>query len=453
MLRSLGFCFLLFVGPFLQAQSPANWTLEGCIDYAMKNNIQVRQSGLNQQLNRNNYTQSFTNLLPSINGFVTNDFTNGQQFSLAAFRVVNQTTQTFSTGINSDLTLFAGLQQVHNIMKSRQDWEAAKYDQEDMKNTVTLNITTAFLQIMTNKEVLTVAQNQKKTTETQLENIEQRVKAGVLPETNLLDMQAQLARDESNITNAKNGYDLAVLALRLLLQLKPEDAFEPIIPELQSEVTDNMSESMALGTYNTAVLTQPSIKAAMARMRSAEFSRKIAVGALSPTITMSASLYDYYTNQQKQLDTSVNDYLVIPLKKQFTDQFRKSVSITLGIPIFSRWQRVTNIQNAKIQYENSKLQLESSKNSLMQTIYEADASARAAAESYLSSKKSYDAAKRAFDAQEKRYTAGASSNLDYQTAKNNLATAESDMIKNKYTYVFRLKVLDFYQGKPITLNP
>lgn len=89
----------------------------------------------------------------------------------------------------------------------------------------------------------------------------------------------------------------------------------------------------------------------------------------------------------------------------------------------------------------------------MQTIYEADASARAAAEAYFSSKKSYEAAKRAYDAQEKRYSAGASSNIEYQTAKNNLATAESDVIRNKYTYVFRLKVLDFYQGKPITLNP
>lgn len=419
----------------------------------MKNNLQVRQGALNAEVNKNNYNQSLLNLLPSINGFLTNDISNGQQFSLAAFRVVNQTTTTFSTGLNADLTLFAGLQQVHNILKSKKDLEAAKFDQEDIKTTVTLNITTAFLQIMNNREVLNVAENQKKTTEAQLQNIEQRVKAGVLPETSLLDIQAQLARDEANITNAKNSYDLAVLALRILLQLKPEDSFEPEIPVLKEEITEKLTQSIALSTYNTAVLTQPSIKAAMARVQSAQLSRKIAFGALSPTVTMSGSLYDYYTNQQKKLDTSIGDYVTVPIGNQFKDQFRKSVSFTLSVPIFSRWQRMTNISNAKLQYQNSLLQLETKKNALMQTIYEADASARAAAEAYFSSKKSYDAAKRAYDAQEKRYSAGASSNIEYQTAKNNLAAAESDVIRNKYTYIFRLKVLDFYQGKPITLNP
>jgi outer membrane protein len=452
-LRLTGFFFCLFIVQCSLAQSSEKWTLDKCIEYAMKNNLQVRQGALNAEVNKNNYNQSLLNLLPSINGFLTNDISNGQQFSLAAFRVVNQTTTTFSTGLNADLTLFAGLQQVHNILKSKKDLEAAKFDQEDIKTTVTLNITTAFLQIMNNREVLNVAENQKKTTEAQLQNIEQRVKAGVLPETSLLDIQAQLARDEANITNAKNSYDLAVLALRILLQLKPEDSFEPEIPVLKEEITEKLTQSIALSTYNTAVLTQPSIKAAMARVQSAQLSRKIAFGALSPTVTMSGSLYDYYTNQQKKLDTSIGDYVTVPIGNQFKDQFRKSVSFTLSVPIFSRWQRMTNISNAKLQYQNSLLQLETKKNALMQTIYEADASARAAAEAYFSSKKSYDAAKRAYDAQEKRYSAGASSNIEYQTAKNNLAAAESDVIRNKYTYIFRLKVLDFYQGKPITLNP
>jgi outer membrane protein len=452
-LRLAGLFLCIFIAQYSMAQTREKWSLEKCIDHAMKNNLQVLQGGINAEVNKNNYNQSFFNLLPSINGFVTNDISNGQQFSLAAFRVVNQTTTTFSTGLNADLTLFAGLQQVHNILKSKRDLEAAKFDKEDLKTTVTLNITTAFLQLMNNREVLNVAENQKKTTEVQVQNIEQRFKAGVLPETSLLDIQAQLARDEAAIVNAKNSYELAVLALRILLQLKPEEPFEPEIPTLKEEVTDKLTESTALSTYNTALLTQPSIKAAMARVQSAQFSRKIALGALSPTISMSGSLYDYYTNQQKQLDTAIGDYVTVPISNQFKDQFRKSISFTLSIPIFSRWQRMTNISNAKLQYQNSVLQLETKKNALMQTIYEADASARAAAEAYFSSKKSYEAAKRAYDAQEKRYSAGASSNIEYQTAKNNLATAESDVIRNKYTYVFRLKVLDFYQGKPITLNP
>lgn len=434
------------------AQSPAKWTLETCIDYALKNNLGIQQAQLNKQLGKNNYVQSYLNLLPNISAFVSNDWTNGQQFSLAAFRVVNATTTTFATGANADLTLFSGLQQVHNILRSKQDLLAANFDVEDMRNTTVLNVTTAFLQLMNNRELLKVSENQLLTSKLQKENIEKRVLAGALPEVNLLDIEAQIARDESAVTNAKNAFELAKLGLRLILQLKPEEQFDVELPVLQKSISERISESAALNVYNTAVLQQPSIKAAMARLRSAEYSNKMAIGAFSPTLSLNASLYDYYTNQQKSFDTVANDFVTTPLSTQFKDQFRKTIGLTLSIPIFSRGQRIINLANSKIQYQQAKVQLESRKNTLLQTIFEADANARAAADAYYSSQKSYDAVKRAFDAQEKRYNTGAASNLDYQTAKNNLATVESELIRNKYTYVFRKKVLEFYEGKPISLS-
>lgn len=447
--------FIVFLSQTLlgAAQSDGSkWTLEMCIDHALKNNIGIRQAMLNEKLNKNNYTQSYLNLLPSINGFLSNDITNGQQFSLAAFRVVNQTTTTFASSLSGDLTLFAGLQQVHNILKTRSDLTAARFDLEDAKNTVALNITTAFLQIMLNKEILKVTENQKTISLVQKENVEKRVKNGMLPETSLLDAEAQLARDESSIVSARNSVDLALLSLRLILQLKPDAYFDVEIPELKEDVSNRMTESTTINTFNTAVAQQPSIKAAMARLRSAELQRKIAYGALSPTISASANLYDYYTNQQKQLDTATGDFVTVPIRTQYKDQFRKGFSVNMSIPIFSRWQRMTNIQNATIQVQNQQLQVEQSKNTLLQTIAQADANARAGSEAYFSSKRSFESAKRAFEAQEKRYNAGASSTLEFQTSKNNLAAAQSEMLRNKFTYVFRTKVLDFYNGKPITLE-
>lgn len=449
-LYSLLFIILSF---FATAQTdPSPWTLDRCIKHAVDNNITIRQAALNQQVNKNNYTQSYLNFLPSINGFLSNDMTNGQQFSLAAFRVVNQTTTTFATSLSGDLVLFSGLQQVHNVLKSKADLNAAKFDLEDAKNTIALNITTAFLQIMLNKEILKVAENQINVTRLQRDNIQKRVKNGMLPEANLLDLEAQLARDEANLVSSKNAVDLAVLTLRIILQLKPDEKFDVEIPELKGELTERMVESQMLSTYNTAVLQQPSIKAALARLKSAEFQHKMAWGALSPSISLSYNLYDFYTNQQKQLDTASGDFVTIPIRQQFTDQFRKGFAVNLSVPIFSRWQRVTNIQNAKIAVQNQLLQVEQSKNRLLQTIAEADANARAASEAYFSSKKSFEAAKRAFEAQEKRYEAGVSTTLEYQTARNNLNAVQSEMLRNRYTYVFRKKVLDFYNGKPITLE-
>ena len=427
------------------------WTLEKCMDYASKNNLAIRSADINTQINRNNYVQSYTNLLPGISAALSNDYSSGRQFNVAAFGVTDAASRTFSASMGGELTLFSGLQQVHNILKSKFDLEAAKFDAEDARKTIALNITTAFLQIMLNREILRVAENQKAITTRQQDAIDKRVKAGLLPEINLLDIEAQLARDESNITSSKSNFDLAILGLRLILQVKPEDKFEVEIPELKKEVSENLSESIALRTYNSAVITQPSILAAISRLRSAGFAKKMAWGTLSPTLSFQGSIYDYYNNQTKYYDSLFQSYSP-DFKQQFRDQLRKGFSVTLSVPIFSKWQRVTGIQNAKLSYQLAEIQVEQKKNALLQTIYQADADARAAANAYFASKKSYEASKRAFDAQEKRYNAGASSQLDYQTAKNNLATAESDMLRNKYTYVFRLKVLDFYNGKTISLN-
>lgn len=452
-LRFLPALILLVSTTTLFAQTaPEKWTLEKCIDYATKNNIGIQQADLNTQLNKNNYIQSYANMLPSINGGISNEWSNGKQFNLAAFKLTTQTSVTFATQLGADLTLFSGLQQVHNVLKNKYNLQAAQMDWQDTKNTVALNITTGFLQIMLAREVLQVAKNQYNISSTQKETIEKRVGAGMMPETNLLDIEAQMARDEANITNAQNTADMAMLGLRLLLQLKPDEPFDVELPVLTEEVTNQQGENLALGVYNTAVMTQPSILAAQARVKSAEFTRKMAWGTLSPTLTANGSLYDYYNTQNKSLDTSVNDYVTTPWNTQYKDQFRKSFSLTLSVPIFGKLQRITNIQNAKLQYQNALLQLESKKQSLQQTIYQAEADVRAAASAYFASKKSYDASKRAYEAQEKRYTAGASTSLDYQTAKNNLAAVESDLAKNKYTFIFKSKVLDFYQGKPITLS-
>lgn len=434
------------------AQTTTVWTLEKCIEHALKNNLGIQQAQLQAQSGRYNYLQSYLNLLPNLSAFINQDWTNGQQFSLAAFRVVNATTTTFATGANADLTLFAGLQQVHNILRNKQDLLAAHFDLEDLRNTTILNVTTAFLQLMTNRELLRIAENQLRTSQLQRDAAEKRVKAGALPETALLDLQAQVARDEAGVTNARNAFELSKLGLRLILQLKPDEPFEVSLPELSYEPARTSTTGSALQVYQTAVAVQPSILAAQARLQSAAYSRRMAWGALLPTITLNASLYDYYTNQQKAFDTTVNEFVTIPFRTQFRDQFRKGIGLTLTVPLLSRGQRMINIANTKIQYQIAKLQLENRKNALLQTIYEADAQLRAAAEAYAAAKKSYDAAAAAFAAQEKRYLSGSSSLPDYQISRNNLAAAESELVRQKYTYIFRKKVLDFYEGKPINLQ-
>jgi outer membrane protein len=442
-------CYLLL--PLYAQQAPTVWSLQQCIDYALVNNNAVKQADVISRINKNNLLQSKLNLLPSVNAAISNDLTNGLQFNLATFSQVTANTFTLSGNLSADLTLFSGLQQIHAIQRSKYDFEAGRYDIQATQNTMILNITTAFLQIMQNKEVLKVAENQKQLSIQQRERVQKMVQSGAAPEVNLQEMNAQVARDESNIINAKNGVELGLLSLRLLMQLPPEQQFDVVMPVIGDDLGPSpLTENGALSVYNTAVLTQPSIKAADMRIKSAEADKKIAMGSFSPTLSIGANLFTSYNTRNFTYD-SLGERIK-PLGKQFDEQFRKSGTITLSIPIFSKGQRFTNTANARLQVQLQQLRLEAEKNTLLQNVFQADANARAALESFNSAKISFEASQKAFEALEKRYNAGVSNFYEYQQSKNNVATAESEMVRAKFNYIFRIKVLDFYKGNPITLN-
>lgn len=442
-------CYLLL--PLYAQQLPSVWSLQQCIDYALVNNNAVKQADIISRISKNDLLQSKLNLLPSVNGSITNDLTNGLQFNLATFSQVTANTYTLSGVVNGDLTLFSGLQQINAIKRSKYEFAASTYDIQTTQNNIILNITTAFLQIMLNKEVLKVAENQKLISIQQRERVEKLVQSGAAPEVNLQEMNAQVARDELAIINAKNSVALALVSLRLLMQLPPEQPFDVVVPRISDdEGLSTLADNSALGVFNTALSNQPSIKAAEMRIKSAEASKKVAYGAFSPVISLNGTLFTSYNTRNFLFENG--EQKLKPLNTQFDEQFRKSGSISVSFPIFGKGQRFTNLANAKLQVQLQQLRLEAEKNNLFQSVYEADANARAALQSFNTAKVAFEASSKAFDAIEKRYNAGVSNFYEYQQSKNNVAAAESEMVRAKFTYIFRSKVLDFYKGIPITLN-
>ncbi|MCW5908190.1 MAG: TolC family protein [Chitinophagales bacterium] len=456
-----GVCFFaMLLSVFLTAQTPEKWTLEKCIDYAIKNNIVVKQAEISAQISKNEALQSKLNLLPSLDANASYNFNFGNSLNPVSFSFVQSNSQSGSATLQGTLPLFTGLQQMYNIQRTKYELLASQFDYQAAQNNVALNVSSAFLQILLNKEIVEVLEKQKQLTQVQLTNVEARVKAGTLPENMLLDTEAQLARDEANLVNAKGLYDLSVLTLRQLLQLPAGEKFELDVPALDVETLKGTGESTAASIYDFAQGNQPSIKSADARIKSADASRKMAMGSFSPTIAgFTALSTGYFSRDQKAVkyDTIFgtpvpSEYASVPFGEQLGNNFRKVVGFQLNIPIFSKGQKFTNLANAKLQLKIRELQAQNTRNVLRQDIEQAYANANAAAESYFANKKSYLSARRAFELTENRYKAGVSNNLELQQSKNTLAAAESEMAKAKYTYVFRLKVLDFYQGKPITLN-
>jgi outer membrane protein len=461
-LRFSSLAAMLLFSQFLFSQSSEKWTLEKCIDYAFKNNIQVRQAEITSQVAKNDNLQSKLNLLPSIEGNVnfSNNFGNG--FNPQTYSFAEGNSQSLQTSLQAGMPIFTGLQQMYNIERTKYDLLASKFDYENARRTIALNVASSYLQILLNKEILNVAERQKQLSQAQLSTTGAKIKAGSLPETSGFEIESQLARDEANLVAAHNAVDLAMLALRQLLQLTDEK-FEIDSPDVKFENVEDVAALSSVAIYQSALSTQPSIMSAEARLKSANASRKIAYGALSPTISIFGNISAGYFSQDRKYaysDTTIFGITIPrsvelgpkPFTESLRDNFRKVVGVSLNVPLFSRWQRVTNIQNAKLQMQIRDLQLESSKNQLRVDIEQAYTNARAAVQSYVANRKSTETAGKSYNAFEKRYSAGMLGAYELQIAKNNLAVAESEMIKAKYTYVFRLKVLDFYQGKPITLN-
>ena len=465
-LRFSAIACLLFSAQILFSQATEKWTLEKCIDYAFKNNIQVRQAEITSKISGNENLQSKLSMLPAVDGNLnfSNNFGNG--FNPQTYSYALGNSQSVQSSLQATLPIFTGLQQIFNVERTKYELLASKFDYENAKRNIALSVASSYLQILLNKEILKVAEKQKLLSQTQLSTMQSKIKAGSMPETSGFEVESQLARDDANVVAAQNAVDLTMLALRQLLQISDEK-FEVEIPEVKFDGVENVAALSSQTIYQSALSTQPSIMSAEARVKSANASRKISIGALSPTISVFGSLSSSYFSGDRKYNVTYdtvhlggtdipiptqNDLGRKPFNESLKDNFRKAVGVSLNVPLFSKWQRVNNIQNAKLQMQIRELQLESSKNQLRSDIEQAYTNAKTAVQSYVANKKSMEAAEKSYTAFEKRYNAGMLGTYEFQQAKNSLAVSESEMIKAKYTYVFRLKVLDFYQGKPLKLE-
>ena len=455
-LRATVLLMAIFITQILFAQVAEKWTLEKCVDYAFKNNITLRQAAIATSISSNQSLQSKLNLLPSVNASASYDFNFGNSINPVTYTFTNGNSQTSQVGLQGNLTLFNGLQQIYNIQKSKYDLLASQYDYENAKTNMALNIASGYLQILLNREILQVANEQRQITASQKETVQKKFDAGALPEASLLEVDAQLSRDESNVVNAQGVYDLSVLALKQMLQLSDGQAFDIVVPEVNADNMSSIADVSSVGVYNFAVKNQPSIKSAEAKWFSSESSEKVAKGYITPTISLGWNLFSGYTNAPNETFTTQPPYIVNtpadPFFSQLNHNLKDILAFQITMPIFGKGQIFTNISNAKLQQQIKQMDLENAKVKLRSDIEQAYTNAKVAAQNYISNKKSYESAKKSYFSLEKRFDSVLATNFDLQQSKNTLANAESEMAKAKYTYVFRVKILDYYQGKALTLN-
>jgi outer membrane protein len=473
----LVFLLLILLPLVGKAQTPKGpWTLQQCVDYALKNNLQIRQTEINTQTNQLLLTQYKANLLPTLNGSGSHTYNYGRTIDPFTNLPINTEVLSDNASLNAGLVLFSGFQKFNTARQGQYDVLAAYQDGEKMKNDISLNIASAYLQILFSDELLTIAHNQVGISEIQVERTKKLVDAGALARGNLLLLQAQLATDELGEANARNQVDLSYLSLAQLLDLDSAGTFSIVKPQLavpsESLLTLNASQ-----IYSIALGVQPGVKGAQYRLKSYDMQLRVAKGAAYPRLSLFGSLGTFYSGAvieevgtptftgtfsptgdvvgppyQAVMQPNYNvQTRITPFSNQVSNNFSQSFGLSLSIPIFNGLQTYTSVERAKLQLKNADLNLQIQELQLRKTIQQAYADANAALIKYSATLKSVEATKESFKYTEQKFNVGLLNSLDFNDAKNKLIKAQSDLLQAKYDYIFKVKVLDFYQGKPLTL--
>lgn len=422
------------------------WTLEDCINYAISNNIDLKQQEQTQAIREVELNTSKNSWLPDLNASVGQNFDFGRSPSKDGM-IVDRNSSNSSAYIGISMPVFDGLKIVNDIAARKLDLQAATETLNKAKEDLSIGVASFFLQVLFNKEMLTVAELQSELTLRQVERTEELVNAGRVPLANLYDIKAQLAKDESSLVEACNNVNLAILDLAQVLELERESTvFDVEAPEIGDAVDKYISSIIPpVNIYNSAVMVKPQIKSQEYQLLSSKKSLKIAQSGYIPKLNLNAS----YTNGYYHY--SGDDVTNISFKDQLKQNERKTVGFSLSIPIFNRFQIRNSVRTARINILNRELALENSKKVLYKEIQQAYYNATASQEKYIASGRSVEASKEAFSYAEERYKTGKSSVYEFNEAKTKYAQSMAEQAQSKYNFIFRAKILDFYNGNPITL--
>jgi len=455
MVKNIAAVLTFLLVPYTVTLSQDNqWSLEDCINYAMENNITIKQSELNTQYNQNVLDQSRSSRLPSLNASSNYSYSFGRALDQTTYEFTdNQKINSISLNISSGVNVFNGFQKKNTIEQNRINLLSAYEDVKKIKNDISLNIAAAYLQILFSEELLTVTESQVEITRQQVDRTQKLVEAGKLAKGSSLEIQAQLAAEELNMVNSDNQLLLSYLNLQQILDLQYDPEFkinDPDIPEPGKELLFmNVSD-----VYETAEQIMPQIKKSEYNLESTGKDLDIAKGMRYPSLSLSGNYNSGYSDiREKVIGT---DPLGIPIMgkypffEQINDNLSVGVGLGLNIPIFNGNQVNTAIANARISIENAQLELQKRKNELYRDIQTAYTDAVAALKKFESTEKALISIEESFNYTEKKFEVGLVNTVDYNTSKNQLMVTQSDLLQAKYDFIFKTRILNFYMGEPIT---
>lgn len=479
------FISVLFAGIFglsVKGQDSAVWDLRRCVEYAMMNNISVRQADIQAQASAVVLKQSKYSRLPTLNYSLNHGFSFG--------RSLNRNTNVFqdanimfqNQSLQTGVTLFNWNSINHTVAANQYALEADKANVDKAKNDIGLNVARQYLLTLLSLEQSRVNEVQLKQSQLQFQNTQKLVDAGSLPPINAVELEAQVARDSATLIESQAQYEINKLTLKGLLFLPADQPFDIAAPPVSLIPVDNILELTPSSVYEQAIRSQPQIRGNNLRLMAAEKTFLATKGRMMPTISMFGGLQTNFNNSftqnfisgsseqntgyyikspvqqpvfglvpniaQRQLDMSTiwNGY-----GNQLRNQLGKSIGLSIQVPLFNNWQSRAQVQRSKLDIASSKLAITRDTLQLKQDVYNAYQQALGSFQIYLARDKQVSTSERSFQLANRRYELGVMQTIEWLTIQNNLTRAKIDKLVAQYDYVFKMKVLEFYKGQGLRL--
>lgn len=473
---SLVFILVFSIGGFTNLYSQnIRWTLEECIEHAIKNNIQVKQYEIEEKSAYVNQQITYSDFLPNVSGNAQHSWTISDQSNLRTGIIESQTLQATNLGVGVNVDIYKGMKNQSAMMKARLGYLASQYKSQKMKEDIALSVINSYLQIIFNKELIKTNKVQLEYDESQVDRTNTLVEAGSVPAGDLLEAKATVAMSNQRLIASQNELVMARLNLAQLLQIESYEDFD--ISDSDYEIGDG-----EILVYSPDDITErafealTNIKTAEVNLSIAEQDVKIAKSALQPTIKgfynfgTTVNYQDRIVGSQVTGTTSAIGYVegtnqtvlasqttpIIGGPESFFDQFKNnknsSFGVSMTIPIFNGFRVRNNIKLSKLAQEQSKNEKEAAILNLKQLVFQAYTDTQSAMKSYEASSVTVDARKQSLEYARERYDVGLINIFELNQNQNLYVTAQSNLLKSKYDYIFKTKILEYYFGIPLFKN-
>ena len=432
---------LMMTSGFAGKAQSKTWKVEDCINYALGKNIQIQKTVHTTERNKLYSEQAKAAQLPTLNASANQNFNWNKD--------LNSVTNTFGSlsasnstnySLNSNLSLFNGQKLVNKIKQSQLDEESGQYYTETIKESISLNIMNAFLQILFAEEQVKNAEKQIESTTEQLTLAAERLNLGVISQSDFLQIKSELANEKLTLVNAQSQLSINRINLMQLMEIPVDNAFMIASPHLDSLLNQNRQPE-AGEIYNLALGIKPQIKSAELSKESSKIGVKIAKADAIPDLSLNAGLGTGYSSLSNGYGYS----------GQLRNRINPSVGLTLSIPIFQKKEIKTNIAVAQIAISDAELDETNTKNQLRKDIEQACQNVVSAQSEYSANIEQMAARNESYEVSTEKFRQGIMNAVDYLIEKTNLITSESKFLQSKYNLIFSYKVLDFYKGMSLSL--